>query len=110
MDDNFLKILPEFLTTLGLDEEPMGIFYTDQEPVEGFSPKPNDLPTREKEMENKIDRWFELKEATSEYRQLDKYIKETFREKEKIIVGDYMITGAFTSDKKWKTKIQHLGG
>ena len=55
MDDKLLKILPEFLTTLGLDEEPMGIFYTDEEPVEGFSPKPNDLPTREKEKENKID-------------------------------------------------------
>jgi hypothetical protein len=33
----------------------MGIFYTDEEPVEGFSPKPNDLPTRQKEMKNEID-------------------------------------------------------
>ena len=55
MDDNFMKTLPEFLTILGLDEEPMGIFYTDEEPVEGFSPKPNDLPTRQKEMKNEID-------------------------------------------------------
>ena len=30
MDDNFMKTLPEFLTILGLDEEPMGIFYTDE--------------------------------------------------------------------------------
>jgi len=29
MNDNLMKKLPEFLTTLGLDEEPMGIFYTD---------------------------------------------------------------------------------
>jgi hypothetical protein len=55
MHDNTMKKLPEFLTVLGLDEEPMGIFYTDEKPVEGFSPKPNDLPTREKEMENEID-------------------------------------------------------
>jgi hypothetical protein len=50
-----MKKLPEFLTVLGLDEEPMRIFYMDEKPVEGFSPKPNDLPTREKEMENEID-------------------------------------------------------
>jgi hypothetical protein len=42
-----MKILPKFLTELGLDEEPMGIFYTDEKPIEGFSPKPNELPTRE---------------------------------------------------------------
>ena len=28
MDDNIMKTLPEFLTTLGLDEAPMGIFHT----------------------------------------------------------------------------------
>ena len=52
MIDNVMKILPKFLTELGLDEEPMGIFYTDEKPIEGFSPKPNELPTREKEMNN----------------------------------------------------------
>ncbi|KAF1077395.1 DUF169 domain-containing protein [Halodesulfovibrio sp. MK-HDV] len=51
--------LETFLSTLGLDEEPMGIFFTDEEPSEGFSPKPNELPTREKEIENKIN-WPEL--------------------------------------------------
>jgi hypothetical protein len=50
-----MKKLPEFLAVPGLDEEPMGIFYTDEKPPEGFSPKPNDLPTREKEMRNEID-------------------------------------------------------
>ena len=55
MNTNLLKSLPKFLETLGLDEEPMGLFYTDEKPVEGFSPKPMDLPTREKEQRNEID-------------------------------------------------------
>lgn len=29
MNDNIMKNLPEFLSEVGLDEEPMGIFYTD---------------------------------------------------------------------------------
>jgi hypothetical protein len=28
MNDNIMKTLPKFLTVLGLDEEPMGLFYT----------------------------------------------------------------------------------
>ena len=55
MNDTIMKTLPNFLASLGLDEEPMGIFYTDEKPIEGFSPKPNELPTREKEMKNEID-------------------------------------------------------
>ena len=55
MNDNVMKILPKFLTELGLDEEPMGIFYKNEKPIEGFSPKPNELPTRKKEMNNEID-------------------------------------------------------
>ena len=55
MDANVLKEMPRFLEVLGLDEEPMGIFYSDDEPAEGFTPKPNDLPTREKEINNQID-------------------------------------------------------
>ena len=47
--------LKAFLDILGLTEEPMGIFYTDNVPEAGFSPKPMDLPTREKEIENAID-------------------------------------------------------
>lgn len=50
-----MKALPQFLEVLGLEEEPMGIFYTDKEPVEGFSPKPMELPTRERELKNEID-------------------------------------------------------
>ena len=47
--------LPRFVETLGLYEEPMGIFYDDKKPSDGFSPKPMNLPTREKEIKGEID-------------------------------------------------------
>lgn len=59
MDPQIISRLPDFLEILGLDEAPMGIFYTDEKPTEGFSPKPMDLPTREKEMKNEVD-WQEI--------------------------------------------------
>jgi len=59
MITQIMKTLPQFLETLGLDEEPMGVFYTDEKPAEGFSPKTIDLPTREKEMKNEIN-WQEV--------------------------------------------------
>jgi len=59
MDPQILAQLPRFLETMGFNEEPMGIFYTDNKPAEGFSPKSIDLPTREKEMKNEID-WPEV--------------------------------------------------
>ena len=46
MDKHTLDRLPQLLDVLGLDEVPMGIFYTDTKPTDGFSSKPNDLPTR----------------------------------------------------------------
>jgi hypothetical protein len=55
MNKEMIAALPNFLTLVGLDEEPMGLHYTDEKPVEGFSPKPMDLPTREKELKNAID-------------------------------------------------------
>ncbi|MBW1787038.1 MAG: DUF169 domain-containing protein [Deltaproteobacteria bacterium] len=55
MNTNILKSLSKFLEILGLDEEPMGLFYTDEGPIDGFSPKPMDLPTRAKEERNEID-------------------------------------------------------
>jgi uncharacterized protein (DUF169 family) len=55
MGTGVLQDLPEFLDVLGVEEEPMGIAYTDRKPVDGFTPKPLDLPTREKELENRID-------------------------------------------------------
>jgi uncharacterized protein (DUF169 family) len=55
MNKEMIAALPNFLTLVGLDEEPMGLHYSDEKPVEGFSPKPMDLPTREKELKNAID-------------------------------------------------------
>lgn len=55
MDHHIIKKVPSFLAVLGLDEEPMGLFYTDEKPTEDFSPEPIDLPTREKEIKNEID-------------------------------------------------------
>jgi uncharacterized protein (DUF169 family) len=55
MNQGIVKSLPKFLEVLGLDEEPMGIFYTNEKPADGFSPKPMGLPTREREMKNEID-------------------------------------------------------
>ena len=50
-----MDTIAQFLDILGLDEEPMGIFYTDEKPGAGFSPKPGNLPTREKETKSEID-------------------------------------------------------
>jgi uncharacterized protein (DUF169 family) len=55
MQKQLLDLLPRFLDKLGLDEEPMGVFYSNDKPVEGFSPQPIDLPTRDKEIKNEID-------------------------------------------------------
>ncbi len=55
MNPDIIAAMPRFLDVLGLSEEPMGIFYTDKPPGDGLHPKPMDLPTREKEMENQID-------------------------------------------------------
>ena len=49
------KELERFLETLGLDEDPVGIFFTNEKPVEGFSPKSMPLPTRAREIDNAID-------------------------------------------------------
>jgi uncharacterized protein (DUF169 family) len=55
MKQETMERLPQFLEILGLYEEPMGIFYSDDKPSDGFSPKPMALPTREKEMKGEID-------------------------------------------------------
>ncbi|MEW6664256.1 MAG: DUF169 domain-containing protein [Thermodesulfobacteriota bacterium] len=47
--------LPRFLDLLGLDEDPMGVLYTDEEPADGFTPPRAETPTREREMRNEID-------------------------------------------------------
>ena len=55
MKGDIVKELPQFLEILGLDEEPMGLFYTDEKPAAGLSPAATDMPTREKEMNNQVD-------------------------------------------------------
>src|SRR5210317_1936445 len=55
MSHQLYNDLNKFLDILGLNEEPVGIFYTDDEPREGFSPTPMTLPTREREIKNEID-------------------------------------------------------
>ena len=45
----------DFLEALGLDEEPMGMYYTDVEPEEGISPKSLLLPTIEMEARGEVD-------------------------------------------------------
>ncbi len=49
------KALQAFLEALGLREEPMGMYYTDRQPTQGFSPKPGVLPTAAEEAEGKVD-------------------------------------------------------
>ena len=59
MDPVLQSAVPDFLTILGIMEEPMGMFFTDIKPEAGFSPKPMELPTREKEKKNEIN-WQEV--------------------------------------------------
>ena len=54
MKPELIDELSKFLEILGLEEEPMGIFYTDAEPGAGFSPNPSELPTRQREIRNEI--------------------------------------------------------
>ena len=41
--------LKPFLEALGYDEEPFGLFYTDKEPMQGFTPKPGEPVSYERE-------------------------------------------------------------
>ena len=45
----------DFLEALGLDEEPLGMYYTDVEPEEGIAPKSELLPTIEMEERGEVD-------------------------------------------------------
>jgi hypothetical protein len=55
MDQKLTQAGPRFLEILGLDEKPMGVSYSNEKPVHEFSPKPMDLPAREKETKNEVD-------------------------------------------------------
>lgn len=55
MEPRILESLPGLLDVLGLTEEPMGLFYTNTEPADGFTPKPMPTPTAEREKAGEID-------------------------------------------------------
>lgn len=55
MEPKIMTGLAKLLDTLGLEERPIGVYYTDEAPAEAFAPKPGELPTREKEMQGAID-------------------------------------------------------
>ena len=70
------------------------------------------------EIELKLRRWEETKSIAKEYELLDKEIKGQFKNQEKVVIGDYFITGkpqerkAFTAKASsfWVTKISRIGG
>jgi uncharacterized protein (DUF169 family) len=55
MDPHLQNQLPALQDMLGLDEAPVGVFYTDKAPQDAYAPKPGELPTREKEMQGAVD-------------------------------------------------------
>ncbi|QJT08074.1 DUF169 domain-containing protein [Oceanidesulfovibrio marinus] len=55
MDSAIQSAIPDFLELLGLDEEPVGLFYTDKQPEDGSFPKQCETPTREREQAGEID-------------------------------------------------------
>jgi len=70
------------------------------------------------ELEDKLNRRAELAPLLKEYRELDDEIKKAVTEKERLLVGDYVITGKWVETKGytktvkpsryWKTKIVRL--
>jgi uncharacterized protein (DUF169 family) len=47
--------LEDFLEVVGLDEEPLGLYYQENKPASKLRPKPLDLPTREKEQKGEVE-------------------------------------------------------
>ncbi len=64
MNHQIKNNVPDFLNTLGMNEEPMGMFFTDAKPAKGYSPAHCDLPTREKEKKDEVN-WPEVFERFS---------------------------------------------
>ncbi len=68
------------------------------------------------ELEAKVRKWFELKPYKSEYESLDKEIKSQLKSQDKIVIGDYFITGKMIQKKGfsvaaseyWQCKIKQL--
>jgi len=68
------------------------------------------------ELEEKLKRYFELKPLKSEYDKLDKEIKIKFKEQEKVVIGNWLVTGKWVERKGftvetsqyWKTNFKRL--
>lgn len=54
MKAEILQALPDFLATVGLSEEPVGLFYTDSPPVDSLMPPLMEPPTPEREARGEI--------------------------------------------------------
>jgi len=59
MEKQWMTSVQPFLDILGLNEEPLGVFFSDEKPEPGYGLKKSELPTREKELRNEID-WQEV--------------------------------------------------
>ena len=72
------------------------------------------------ELEIKLDRRWELKEAKDEFDNLDKEIKESLKEKPEVIIGKWEILGKWVEKQMkpteaktiryWETRIRQIGG
>ncbi|MCX8011928.1 MAG: DUF169 domain-containing protein [Desulfobacterota bacterium] len=54
MDKKIITFQEAFLRTLGITEEPFGVYYTNQEPQNALTPRSRNLPDPEKEREGEI--------------------------------------------------------
>ena len=57
--------------------------------------------------EDKIDGWFELKDWSDKWKELDEWRREHFRGVERVVVGPYLITGKAMA-KGWRTTITKI--
>ncbi|GAB6191441.1 DUF169 domain-containing protein [Desulfocastanea catecholica] len=55
MSTSWKHSLDDFLAAAGLSEMPMGMYFTDTEPNSALSPNPLPLPTRQNEIDNRVD-------------------------------------------------------
>lgn len=70
------------------------------------------------DLEAKLERRAQLKEAVSEYEEIDKEIKEKVKERSEVIIGNWQITGKWNEKKEytvkaskyWTTTIRKLKG
>jgi hypothetical protein len=58
------------------------------------------------EIEQKLNRWEELKPLSKEYEEIDKEIKQSFSGKDKLMVGDWLIQGNHIFRKEYTTTIK----